>query len=121
MTENLVELLTRYVARPWHDPLENRLTAGLAAAAQNSNELAGRLLAQWGLGDCDVRRTVRLQRPVGRPNGVPIGYVDLEVTAGSPESPSARVWVEAKLGSRLSGADQLTKYVKGIHGVPGEK
>jgi hypothetical protein len=106
---NVIQALTKYAVGSRQDPRENRLTAALATVLDLSPVIARRVLREWGV-DFPARSSVTVspQRPV------PVGFIDLELTGGG-----ARVWVEVKLGSPLSGDDQLHKYQRALKQTTG--
>jgi hypothetical protein len=105
---SVIDLLTRYHLSGARDPGENRLTAALAAMLEvdESRDLARALVAPLLEAVKSAHQVaVWCQRPVdlgtdGR------GFVDLELSFDSRYV----VWIEAKIHSRESGPDQLSKY-----------
>ncbi len=100
-----IRLLTRYHVGAHNDPRENRLTAAVAALLAGSRGVGLAVARAW-LGDesLDGPVDIRVQRPVGGN----VGWVDLQLKIGA--SRPRIVWVEVKLGHRLSGDNQLEKY-----------
>lgn len=101
-----IQLLTRYNVGAHKDPRENRLTAALVALLTESPSLARALAREWVWTDepAPDEVAVRFQPPVGGN----VGWVDFELDVRSPSR--TLIWVEVKLGHRLSGANQLKKY-----------
>jgi hypothetical protein len=111
VADNLIELISRYRIGERRDPREDRLTAALVAVLQHSSRLTRTVLTAWNVTSADATPTrVTLQLAVPRAGG----WVDAEVLLGAEPSPRARVWIEAKLWSRLSGDDQLERYAKAL-------
>ena len=101
-----IRLLTRYEVGAHSDPRENRLTAAVVALLTESPALASRVAQAWiGNGALEGPVAVRMQRPVGGN----VGWVDFELVVNAPKR--RIVWVEVKLGHRLSGENQLDKYL----------
>src|SRR4051812_31272411 len=101
-----LRLLTRYHVGAWSDPRENRLTAAVVALLDQDRHLAQALAQDWlpGASRADDPVTATIQRAVGGN----VGWVDFELEVGRPVT--AVIWVEVKLGSKLSGDNQLAKY-----------
>ena len=118
-----IRLLTQHFVRPMHDPGENRLTAALVALLSQSDVLARRVLKAWVPKASDGGPIkVCMHRAVGSPGGHHVGWVDLEILTGDRLRPSVIVWIEVKLGSRLSGPNQLAKYLAGLRAAyPGAR
>lgn len=106
---NIIEILTRYPVRSRYDAAENRLTAALAAVLMRSPKLACELARTWGV---PATRPVRV-KPQAPTRGPRIGTIDLEARFGTGDAQSV-VWIEAKLHSPLSGADQLDRYAEDL-------
>lgn len=107
--QNFFDLLTKWNLRERSDPLENRLTAVFVAVADRYPELHQPLADLAGVtlpGDAQGR--VSMHPSVWRGPQY-VGAVDAELLTAD-----AVVWWEAKLYSRLSGVDQLTKYLQGM-------
>lgn len=101
-----IRLLGRYYGGAVIDPRENRLTAAVTALLSDSQPLAN-CVAHGLMRDGTqppAKTVVTMQRPVGGN----VGWVDLELDVRRPER--TVIWIEAKLGSGLSGETQLDKY-----------
>jgi len=109
MAGETIRLLTRYQVGACSDPKENRLTAALVALLTESRDVRIGLAKSWSPPDAAAPQEVRvsMQRPVG----ANVGWIDFELDVWRAAGRSV-FWVEAKLGSDLSGEDQLTKYAE---------
>jgi hypothetical protein len=116
---NVVDLLTRYPVRYGSDPVENRLTAALVAALHQANGLRAALVesvweTSYFAGERPAIGTswdVTSQKPIGLGRHA----VDIELLAVDG---TARVWIEAKVKSELSGDEQLDDYARALAGKP---
>lgn len=81
----------------------------MAALLTESPASANFVAQEWlGVGRIDGAVQTRIQRPVGGQ----VGWVDLEMYVRGGRR--KLIWVEVKVGSRLSGTNQLRKYVDRI-------
>jgi hypothetical protein len=101
-----IRLLTQYAPLARKNPRENRMTAALTAVLAQDAALAGGVAQAWlGTDTTPTNVTATMHRAIGGR----LGWVDLQLEVPPPQN--ALIWVEAKLGSGLSGADQLDKYL----------
>ena len=103
--------LEQYSRRLGHDPSENCLTEAFAATLEAAPALALALAQQWSGVELphDGNVSVTTQR-----RAAGLDHVDLELRVGTAVSPDVVVWVEVKLGSGLSGEDQLHRYERAL-------
>ena len=97
-----ITLLTRYPHKVQCDQRENRLTAAFVALLKLSPGIAAQVARSWVP---TVTTGARIKVTFQRAIGTPVGWVDIEMLVRTPQRPCV-IWVEAKLGARLSGSDQ---------------
>jgi len=110
---SVFDRLTQFTVRPWMDPREKRLTAAFAAVAEHIPTIAQDLASAWLGTPVTGDLTVETEKPIDA------GFIDLEWVFTVDGERTAVVWIEAKHGSPLSGADQLAKYRRQLRLQPG--
>jgi hypothetical protein len=116
---NVVDLLTRYPVRGRFDARENRLTAALAAVLGVSETFCARFVQDlWPPDPSACGRgpwEVVIQKPVFPAGRRRACFIDVEIRG--IHCP-IRMWIEAKVASKLSGPDQLAKYADALKREP---
>lgn len=105
LPSNLIEELVRFPIRRGRNEEEDRLTIALAALLRRSD-----VICRYVAVACvDVLPDGSLEVRTHAPAGSSAGFIDLELRLSNGLARTT-IWIEAKLESRLSGADQLEKY-----------
>lgn len=111
---SIFQRLERYSPREdGRDPGEDRLTEAFAFTLEAAPDLARSLGRRW----LDVSDDVTLEEPVvnTQRRGAGRDRIDLEIVFAGTTGRRARVWVEVKRSSKLSGPDQLEKYGRALN------
>ncbi len=103
---NLIEELVRFPIRRGRNDEEDRLTIATAALLRRSDVIC-RYVAEACVEIAPPNGSIEVRTHV--PAGASAGFVDLELRV-SDGLARVTIWIEAKLESGLSRADQLQKY-----------